>query len=162
MTLALKILETISEHYESCVLHVYEGVDGIPTIGWGNTFWENGTPVRLTDKPITQVRADQLYEFWIFKFLADIKKLAPEANDNQLAALADLAYNIGEGNFKNSSALRAFLAGDFDLAGKDIELWIMSRGVVEKGLQRRRRAGHMIFDGSDVQAAIDAAELAFP
>lgn len=32
----------------------------VPTIGYGSTRYEDGTPVRLTDQPITRQRAEQL------------------------------------------------------------------------------------------------------
>lgn len=48
----------IIKFFESCRLKAYLDSKKIPTIGWGNTFYENGTPVKLGDV-ITQERAWQ-------------------------------------------------------------------------------------------------------
>ena len=48
--------------FETCVLKPYRCPAGIPTIGWGNTFYEDGTKVTMKDPPITQERADKLFE----------------------------------------------------------------------------------------------------
>ena len=43
------------------VHHPYVPTQGdVPTIGHGSTRYEDGTPVRLTDPPITRQRAEQL------------------------------------------------------------------------------------------------------
>ena len=34
---------------------------GKPTIGFGSTFYEDGTPVKMTDKPITKSELESLY-----------------------------------------------------------------------------------------------------
>ena len=64
---------TIKRHYEGCEKKILNGLIApylcpakVPTIGWGNTFYENGTRVRLSDAPITQSRADALGQ-WMHK-----------------------------------------------------------------------------------------------
>ena len=42
---------------EGCVLHPYKDQVGISTIGIGNTYYEDGTRVKMTDAPITKDRA---------------------------------------------------------------------------------------------------------
>ena len=51
---------------EGVVLKPYLDTKGIPTIGVGNTFYEDGSKVKMTDPPITEKRAMELFR-WILK-----------------------------------------------------------------------------------------------
>jgi lysozyme len=42
---------------EGCVLKPYKCSAGVPTIGIGSTYYENGERVKMTDSPITEARA---------------------------------------------------------------------------------------------------------
>ena len=162
MPTAIEIATQLIQHYEECVLHPYQREGDRPTIGWGNTFWENGTPVTMDDKAIDQARADTLFVFWLTDFNSKIAPHVLSAKPNELAAFLSLAYNIGVNAFLASSALRLFLRADSVAAGNAIELWDKSDDIVLKGLQRRRRAEHLVYDGTDVLAAVAQAEAQFP
>ncbi len=159
---AATLASQLIQHYESCRLAPYADPRGIPTIGWGNTRWQDERPVSLADAPIAQDAADTLFLFWLKRFSAEVAALAPAAAPNQLAAFTSLAYNIGTQDFSDSSALRRFLAGDSQAAGDGIEMWDRSGGQVLKGLQRRRRAERYVFDGQAVAGAVAQAEQDFP
>ena len=45
---------------EGIVLRPYKDSVGIPTIGIGSTYYEDGTKVKMNDKYITKERANQL------------------------------------------------------------------------------------------------------
>lgn len=152
----------IIKYYESCELPPYPDARGIPTIGWGNTQYQDGTKVTLDDAPLTQADADALLLFYVQKFGAGVAGHANGATPNQLGAFISLAYNIGLGAFAGSTALREFLDSNMSAAGNAIEMWDRSGGQVLKGLQRRRRAEHLVFNGSDVQSACATALAAFP
>ena len=51
------------KEFEGLSLKPYLDVVNIPTIGYGNTFYEDGTKVTLKDRPITEERANELLEF---------------------------------------------------------------------------------------------------
>lgn len=148
--------------YEQCELAPYLDADDVATIGWGNTQWEDESAVTMDDAPISQAEADALFSFWLGVFLAKVRTLVVRGNDYQLAAYTSLAYNIGETAFAHSSTLRQYGQGNLVLAGLDIELWNEGKGRVLKGLQRRRRAEHYVFDGSDPAKAIAQALKDFP
>jgi lysozyme len=61
-------------------------------------------------------------------------------NENQLAAMVSLAYNIGVDAFLKSTVLRCHNKGDFAAASRAFRLWNKSRGEVVAGLERRRAA----------------------
>lgn len=111
----------------------------IPTIGWGNTYYEDGTKVTLNDKPISQKRGDELFSFILSKFETQILNIVKvPVNQNQFDALVSFAYNVGIGNFKQSTLLKKLNNGDFIGASLEFEKWNKSNGKVLKGLVRRR------------------------
>lgn len=61
-------------------------------------------------------------------------------NENQFAALCSLAYNIGTGNFSNSSTLGVLNQNDFVDVPIRIQLWNRAAGKIDPGLVRRRAA----------------------
>lgn len=158
---ATDLAARLIQHYESCVLHPYHDARGVVTIGWGNTRWEDGVPVTIGIAPISQDRADALFKFWLNKFVEDTKHYVPGANNQQLAAFTSLAYNIGEQAFSHSTALRQFLLSNTSAAGDAIELWDRAGNHVLLGLQRRRRAEHLVFKGEEPDAAVQEAEEDF-
>ena len=65
---------------------------GKATIGIGSTFYEDGTPVKMTDKPITKERARELVQWYCEN---KIKYPRNDLNNDQKAAVCSLVYNIG-------------------------------------------------------------------
>ncbi|HEX5186255.1 MAG TPA: hypothetical protein VFV86_05135, partial [Nitrososphaeraceae archaeon] len=47
---------------EGLVLHPYLDAVGIPTIGIGATYYEDGTRIKITDPPISEERAIDLFK----------------------------------------------------------------------------------------------------
>ncbi|WP_432708997.1 lysozyme [Pedobacter sp.] len=92
---------------EGMVLHPYLDSAGIPTIGVGCTFYEDGTKVKMTDKPITKKRAIDLFKNTVATFEVTVSSvLQVEVTQNQFNALVSLCYNIGGGAFVNSTLLK--------------------------------------------------------
>lgn len=88
--------------------------------------------------------------------------LQVEADPNQLSAFLSFAYNEGFGALNSSTLFRLFNAGDTAGAAAEFDKWDKAAGKTMKGLQRRRRAESLVFQGSSVPDAIQAAEGAFP
>ena len=63
-----------------------------------------------------------------------------EPNENQLAAMACLAWNIGVNGFKQSTVLKAHNRGDFAAAGRAFALWNKAGGKEFAALTARRHA----------------------
>ena len=127
--------------FEGCVLKAYKCPAGVWTIGFGNTFYEDGTKVKEGDA-ITQQRADELAKYIVEQFATSIRAMIKQPlNENQFSACVSLAYNIGTGGFKKSSVLRKLNVNPTDLTIADsFRLWNKGGGVVLKGLVRRREA----------------------
>jgi len=127
--------------FEGCYLKAYKCSAKKTTIGYGNTFYEDGSAVQMGDV-ITQDRADSLFIIILDEFAAKIKPLIKaELNDNQFGALLSFAYNCGVTNLKNSTLLKKVNANPNDpTIAAQFALWNKAGGKVLLGLTRRRKA----------------------
>lgn len=129
------------KEFEGCKLKAYLCSAGVWTIGWGSTYYQDGSRVKEGDK-ITQAEADELFLNTLQPYVECVNKhLKTSVNQNQFDALVSLVYNIGCGGFKKSSVLRFVnLNPNGDNIGPAFLLWNKAGGKVIKGLQRRRAA----------------------
>ena len=97
---------TLIKRYESFRNIPYLCSAGVPTVGWGNTSYEDGTRVELTDEPINRRRAEEVFYFFLNDFERSVNKLVTaELNQNQFDALVSFTYNLGAGNLQISTLL---------------------------------------------------------
>jgi lysozyme len=115
---------------------------GVPTIGYGATYYEDGRKVTLRDPSITRERAEELLQFQIrSRYLPAVMRLCPRADSNgRVAALIDFAFNLGEGNLAASTLRRKVNAGAWDEVAYQFMRWNRAGGVVLAGLTKRRKA----------------------
>ena len=133
--------------FEGVYLRVYLCPAGIWTIGLGSTFYEDGTPVRPTDPPITLERALALAEHTARgEFYRGVMGLCPTLTSvGQLAAISDMAYNIGLRALRMSTLRRTLLARNWAGVPAQIMRWVRGGGRVLPGLVRRRKACVIMF-----------------
>ena len=130
---------TIIKFYEGLKLRAYKCPAGVPTIGFGNTFYEDGKPVKMGDV-ITIEKANQLLENIAYKFLHGMK-LPDGLNDNQQSALLSFAYNVGLGAWVKSTLRKKVMVNPNDASiAKEFLKWNKADGKVLKGLTNRREA----------------------
>ena len=116
------------------------------TIGYGNTFWEDGTPVKIGDQ-ISKERAETLLKHVVDNFSVAVEvDIKIEVTQNQFDALVSLAYNIGLGAFHNSTLLRQLNRGNFVGASHEFLRWDKSNGKPLPGLTRRREREKLLFE----------------
>jgi len=129
------------KHFEGCRLKAYKCPANVWTIGFGNTFYENGMKVKEGDV-ITQQRAEELAKFIIDQFAVTIEPfILKPLNDNQFSACVSLAYNIGTSGFKRSSVFKKLNINPNDPTIADsFKLWNKGGGKVLAGLVKRREA----------------------
>ena len=140
--LAEKLTIQLCIKYEGVYLRPYLCPAGVPTIGCGATFYENGTRVKLTDPQITKERAEQLLLKTIRDvFMPAVVFLCPSIDTPQrLAAITDFAFNLGLNALKNSTLRKKINAGDWESAKKGILKWNKASGKELDGLKKRRLA----------------------
>ena len=87
---ALVMAEALCKRFEGLYLRPYLCPAGVPTIGYGATFYENGRRVLMTDPPISKARAEQLLRWHLTRrFIPAVVALCPGAETpQQVAALA--------------------------------------------------------------------------
>lgn len=107
----------------------------VPTIGYGFT-----KGVRMGDT-MTKRQGEARLKKEIVTYEDQVAKACTVTpNENQLAGMTCLAYNIGVPTFQKSTVLRAHNAGNEQAAARAFGLFNKSGGKVYAGLTRRRAA----------------------
>jgi len=136
------------KRFEGLILKPYLDVVNVPTIGYGNTFYEDGTKVAMNDKPITTERAEMLLKLIVDKFAIGVEKvLKVKLEQSQFDAIVSFAYNVGLGNLKSSTLLKKINNSEFKEAYKEFGKWNKANGKVLTGLTLRREAERQMFIG---------------
>lgn len=110
------------------------------TIGYGSTYYENGTPVTLADPPITEQRASDLLLGLLNHYELGVDSMTTDnINGNQFSALVSFSYNVGLANLKSSTLLKKVNANPSDPTIRNEFLrWNKANHVVMAGLTKRR------------------------
>jgi lysozyme len=128
---------------EGFKLNPYLDTKGIPTIGVGNTFYEDGSKVKMSDPPLTESRALGLFRFVLRHYeLAVYSNTRDDLNQNQFDALVSFTYNIGVNGFKDSTLIRRINAGATE---KSIESAFMMWRKPPEIITRRQREVKLYF-----------------
>ena len=132
------------KQFEGFRSDAYHHTGDVPTIGYGNTQYLDGTPVKLGDT-ISESDADALMGQTVDKFWGKlkenphIKKLPPNAQ----AAIGSFAYNVGPDFFDHpgfTTITKAIKGGDLNKIGEAMQLYVNPGTQFEDGLRRRREA----------------------
>ena len=119
---------------------------GIPTIGYGSTYYLDGTKVRLSDRAITETKALELLSKSLAKFEATVNEVNKSLTQNQFDACVALCYNIGQANFSSSTLVKMLNARtDPTLVAPQFLRWNKVVGKPSEGLTRRREAEMTLF-----------------
>jgi lysozyme len=119
----------------------------VPTIGYGSTMYENGFKVKLSDPPISEEKALDLFAKTLVKYEQAVEKaVTVDIGQHEFDACVSLCYNIGGGNFASSTLVKMINAGDekSDIAEQFLR-WNKAGGKVIDGLTRRRQAERQLF-----------------
>lgn len=140
----LAIAAALARRFEGLYLSPYLCPAGVPTIGYGATYYEDGTPVTLKDAPITRERAEELL-LWMIKtvYAPAVMRLFPNADQlspGLVAALIDFAFNLGPAALRNSTLRRKIIAGMMDEVPAEFMKWVKAGGKTLRGLFLRREA----------------------
>ena len=128
--------------FEGLKLKPYLCSAGVPTIGYGNTFYENGVKVKLSDPAISQERADQLLAFTLTSFEKYVDSFCrDDISQHQFDAFVSFCFNLGPNNLKSSTLLKKVNANPIDESIRlEFGKWTKAGGKVLKGLVTRRTA----------------------
>ena len=126
-------------NFEGLSLEPYKDSAGLWTIGYGHMTEER-------HEPITQAQAEA--------YLVEDVKIASKAVDRyvnvpldqwEFDALTCFVFNIGQGNFRNSTLLKLLNEGKYAAVPNQLRLWVYAGGKKLRGLVRRREAEAYLF-----------------
>ena len=125
----------------------YKCPAGVWTIGLGSTRYEDGTPVKPTDPPITLDRSRQIVAATLASEYepAVQRYVQVPLTQGQYDALVDFAYNAGAQNLRTSTLLKKLNAGDYSGASAEFSKWVNGGGKKLPGLVKRREAERQLF-----------------
>ncbi len=134
--------QQLIQQFEGLSLKPYLCPAKIPTIGYGNTFYEDLTKVTMADKPITKERAISLFQSIVVPFEVGVSiRLKSTVNQQQFNALVSFSYNVGINAFEKSTLLKKVNANPNDPTIRDEFMkWVKVNGAVFTGLVNRRKA----------------------
>ena len=135
------------KQFEGCKLKAYKCPAGLDTIGYGNTWYPDGTKVKPGDV-ITQERAIELLDIIVEDFAKKVKPLIKQnLTDNNFSALVSFAYNTGVTNLKSSTLLKKVNADPKDPSIKaEFMKWVRANDKVLNGLVKRREAEAKLYE----------------
>ena len=126
---------------------------GIPTIGYGNTFYSDGRKVSMSDPSITEAEGRVMLadicekDFW--NVLSNTIPYWGEMNDNQRSALTSFGWNLGA-RFFGSPGFSTLSACLRDRAWGEVPgallLYVNPGSSFEAGLRRRREAEGVLWN----------------
>ena len=134
------------ESFEGCLLKASNKLDGVWTIGYGQTGSYYGKKVC---KGMTTTKA--LAHAWLRDHSiktyenAVMKAVRVPINQNQFDALVSFAYNVGIDAMAGSTAVRKLNQGDYTGAADALTMWTRCNGKVLPGLVRRRKEERALF-----------------
>jgi GH24 family phage-related lysozyme (muramidase) len=138
---ALKLIQA----FEGCHLDAYKCPAGVWTIGWGNTRYQDGRPVKQGDN-INRTEADMMLRQEVDRITEKLRATVPfwvALADHQKCALISFAYNLGSGfygapGFETIS--KRLKEKDWGKVPEAMMLYRNPGSNFEAGLKRRREA----------------------
>jgi len=147
----MKISQTgidLIKSFEGLKLTAYKCSAGVPTIGYGSTFYPDFKPVKMGDKLKDIQEAEELLKVTLQSFESTINGLFYNItlNQNQFDALVCFVYNIGPNAFAASTLLKKAKVNPNDKAIQlEFNKWINSGGKKSKGLIDRRKTESKLY-----------------
>ena len=126
--------------FEGVRLRAYKCSAGVPTIGFGNTFYENGVKVKMSDS-ITLERARTLFDILLPKYEKIVlNKVKRVLKQNEFDALVSHTYNTG-----GSSTLFKLVNANLDCSSWWLNKYTTANGKKLKGLVERRKQEYELY-----------------
>jgi len=145
MNASKKAFDLIAK-YEGFRTKPYKCPAGVPTIGYGSTFYCDGSRVKITDPEISEKEAYKLMSFHANDFAKKIQSVVKvPLNQNQLDALTSFVYNVGLTNFKGSTMFRLINEQRFETAAIHFSRWVYAGKQILPGLVKRRKEEKELF-----------------
>jgi lysozyme len=126
--------------------HVYNDVNGFPTIGYGH--WLQ--PLEAYPDGITESQAISILIADVHRSEQAVLRLVtvPLAQ-GQFDALVDFCFNLGAGRLASSTLLKILNGAGYNQAAEQLLRWDIAAGIENAGLKARRQAEFDLWHGKD-------------
>ena len=144
----LEIAVALCKRFEGFSSKVYLCPAGIPTIGFGSTYYASGAKVALSDEPISEAIAETLLLHELqFTYLPGVLRNCPIllTDERKCNAVVDFCYNLGIGRLQTSTLKRKINEQNWEAAKDQLLLWNKAGGRVLPGLDKRRKTEATLF-----------------
>jgi lysozyme len=142
MRIDKKGIDLIKE-FEGIRLGAYLCSAGVPTIGYGSTYYPDKTKVKMGDRLKDAAESETLLAITVQSFENNVTALVngTQLTTNQFNALVSFAFNLGTGALAKSTLLKKVKANPNDPSiAIEFAKWVNAAGVKLEGLVRRRKA----------------------
>jgi len=144
----LNTASRLIQEFEGFRATPYKCPAGVWTIGFGSTYYPNGTLVTPQDTPVSRFGAEKLLDSHISKAVVPVlERTIPTwglMNGNQKAAIISFAYNLGANFYKskNFDTITKALSKkeNFPQVPAALMLYVNPGSSFEAGLKRRRKS----------------------
>lgn len=143
----MNTLTAMIAKFEGCKLTAYKCPAGKWTIGYGATFYMDGSPVKEGDK-ITQEDADVMLQKMVDGFRTQVVRVVPGTLPaGAVDALTSFAFNVGVGALQRSTLLKRIKENPMNLKNIEGEFnkWVKASGKTLPGLVRRRAEEYRMY-----------------
>jgi lysozyme len=137
---AVTVAKFLIAHFEGFYSTPYLCPAGVPTIGYGFTYYRDGTAVTLGDLPMAHETADALLDYLIrTKYMMAVMALCNTIDTpERLAAITDFCFNLGYGTLRVSTLRQRINAGAWNEVPTQLLRWVKAGGRTLPGLVIRR------------------------
>ena len=136
--------KSLIKKFEGCELEAYYDAVNVLTIAYGRT-----KGVKAGDT-CTQEQADAWLEHELEEYGGYVNNAVKvPLNQNQFDALVAWTYNLGPTNLNSSSMLAVLNENKIDEVPAQMRRWNKAGGKVLPGLERRRLAESLLFEGKE-------------
>ena len=138
-----------SASYNTPIYAYYDTLGQVWTIGWGNTYYANGSKVKSGDK-IMKADADAMINWEMAEKEKEIRSFidSSKLTNNEYAALISIAYNAGATGLKRTTIDESLNTKTRQETANIIKDSILtSKGVYVQGLKNRRVDESKLFLG---------------
>ena len=144
----LDIAAALCKQFEGFRRAPYLCPAGVPTIGFGSTYYTDGKKVTLQDEPMSELEATKLLRLELeHTYLPGVLRHCPIllTDEPKCNAIVDFVYNLGIGRLQTSTLKRKINQQDWDGTKEQLMLWTRGGGRVLPGLVKRRTAECRLF-----------------
>jgi lysozyme len=139
----LELAASLCRQFEGFRSKPYLCPAGVPTIGYGSTYYSDGRKVTLNDALISQEDASALLMHELkHTYLPGVLRNCPilATDEKKCNAIVDFVYNLGIGRLQTSTLKRKINSQEWEAAKEQLMLWTKGGGKVLPGLLKRRQA----------------------